>query len=1052
MTSLARLSLANRALIALIAIVAAAFGAFAIPSLKQELLPSLEFPAATVVASYPGSSPELVEDQVSIPVENAVRGINGVDKVTSTSREGSSTVQVQFQYGTVVSDAVNDIQQALNRIGKQLPQDVEPEVIVGSTDSLPAVVLAASADGELRDLAQKLDRSVVPELQRLPGVREATITGAPKEIVTITPDTAKLLAAGLAPTSVAEALRANGISIPAGSITEGDKSLSVQVGQQLGSLKDLQNLYLTPSAGGAGGGGGPGGAANRAAKPVKLGEVAAVKESQAPASSLTRTNGKESLGISVTLSPDGNAVDVSHAVRDKLGSLAESVGGNAKLDVVFDQAPFVEKSVEGLTTEGALGLGFAVIIILIFLLSIRSTLVTAVSIPLSLVIALIVLWTGDLSLNMLTLGALTIAVGRVVDDSIVVLENIKRHLGYGEEKREAVLDGVREVAGAVTSSTLTTVAVFLPIAFTSGMVGELFAPFALTVTVALLASLLVALTIIPVLAYWFLKPSVLPEDEEEAREVLRAQVEKERRGFMQRMYVPILRWVTKRRWLTVIAAVLVFGGTLALVPQLQTNFLDSSGQNTISLQQKLPIGSSLQATDAAAKKVEEVLKDTPEVKTYQVNVGSAGGFAAFGGGGGSNSATYSVTLKDDVDTPAVEKKLRERTNELSGAGDITVGAGGGGGGGLGSTNLEVNVQASDPGALRTAADQVTDTVRSISGVTDVASDLGDSAPRVQVTLDREAAGKAGLSDQSVGQLLGQAFRGATVGQISVDGKRQDVQLTGGAAPENLNQIKAYQLLTAGGPVRLDSVAEVKQVDAPVQIKRINGSRSATVKATPVGQNLGEVTTQLRQKLDALKLPGGASYTIGGVSAEQQKAFSDLGLALLVAIAIVFVIMVATFQSLVQPLILLVSIPFAATGAIGLLLITGKALGVPALIGMLMLVGIVVTNAIVLIDLMNQYRRDGLSVREAVIEGGRHRLRPIVMTAAATIFALIPMALGLTGGGGFISQPLAIVVIGGLVSSTVLTLLLVPTLYTMVENVKQRRQDRRATDEKFAHMS
>ncbi|MBP2472519.1 HAE1 family hydrophobic/amphiphilic exporter-1 [Crossiella equi] len=1045
MTSLARLSLANRALIALIAVVAAAFGAFAIPSLKQELLPSLEFPAAAVVAAYPGSSPELVEDQVSIPIENAVRGISGVEKVTSTSREGSSTVQVQFQYGTVVGDAVNDIQQALNRIAKQLPQDVEPDVVVGSTDALPAVVLAASDDGDLKDLAQKLDRSVVPELQRLTGVREASVTGARKQLVTIVPDQAKLAAAGLAPTSVAEALRANGISLPAGSITDGDRSLSVQVGAQLTSLNDLKNLYLTPSAAG-------GGAANRAARPAKLGDVATITEGEAAATSLTRTNGKESLGISVTLAPDGNAVDVSHAVRGKLDELAKSVGDNAKLDVVFDQAPFVEKSVEGLTTEGALGLGFAVIVILIFLFSIRSTLVTAVSIPLSLVIALIVLWTGDLSLNMLTLGALTIAVGRVVDDSIVVLENIKRHLGYGEDKHEAVIDGVREVAGAVTSSTLTTVAVFLPIAFTGGMVGELFTPFALTVTVALLASLLVSLTIIPVLAYWFLKPSVLPEDEEEAREVLRAQVEKERRGLMQRMYVPVLRWVTRRRWLTVIAALLVFGGTLALVPQLQTNFLDSSGQNTIALQQKLPIGTSLDATDRAAQKVEDILKDTSEVQTYQVNIGSAGGFAAFGGGGGgANTASFSVTLKDGTDTPAVEAKLRERTKDLADAGEVTVGAGGGGGGGLGNTSLEVNVQAGDATALRTASQQVTEAVQGINGLTDVANDYGDSAPRVQVTLNREAAGRLGLTDQAVGQLLAQAFRGATVGQISIDGKRQDVQLSGGVAPQNINQIKAYPLLTAGGPVPLSTVAEVKQVDAPVQIKRIDGSRSATIKATPVGQNLGELTTQLRSKLDGLSLPGGASYTIGGVSAEQQKAFSDLGLALLVAIAIVFVIMVATFQSLIQPLILLVSIPFAATGAIGLLLITGKALGVPALIGMLMLVGIVVTNAIVLIDLMNQYRRDGLSVQEAVIEGGRHRLRPIVMTAAATIFALVPMALGLTGGGGFISQPLAIVVIGGLVSSTILTLLLVPTLYTVVENAKERRQQRRATDEEFATM-
>ncbi|WP_433381629.1 efflux RND transporter permease subunit [Streptosporangium sp. CA-115845] len=1051
MTSLARLSLANRSLVILIALVLSAFGVFAIPSLKQQLLPSLSFPGAFVVAPYLGASPEIVEEQVTEPIENSFQGLEGVTKVTSTSREGMAQIQVAFEYGTDIDAAVSKMQQALSRIGTQLPGGVNPQVLTGGTDDIPVVQLAVGDGGDQRVMAERLQRLVVPELQGIEGVREATVTGTRDEVVTITPDLGKLALLGLAPTAVADLLRANGQPIPAGSLTEDKASLTVQVGTRVSTLQELKDLYLTPAApaqapaqasaqartGGAQQG--PQAQAQRpvpAPRPVRLGEVATVERSLAEGTSLTRTNGQPSLGVVVTMKPDGNAVTISHAVREKIPGFVRAIGDSSQVTVVFDQAPYVERSIHDLTTEGLLGLAFAVLVILVFLLSVRSTLVTAASIPLSVIIALIALWVGDYSLNMLTLGALTIAVGRVVDDSIVVLENIKRHLGYGEAKRKAVLEGVREVSGAVTASTLTTVAVFVPIAVVGGMVGQLFAPFAVTVSVALLASLLVSLTVVPVLAYWFLKAPVLSP--EQARAVREEAEAKELRSPLQRAYLPVLRFATRRRLATLLVGVVVFAATMGLAGRLETNFIDSSGQDTISISQRMPSGTDLATTDAAAKKVEEVLTSLEEVRGYQVNVGAGGGFeGATGGGGGGDRASYSVTVEEDADSAALEETLRERLKGLSEVGEVTVGGAQGAPGGGSADQLQVIVQAPDVATLRTATETVRAAMAGLGGLRDVGSNLEAGAQRIEVRVDREKAAARGLSETQIGQLVAQRFRGMSLGELTLDGRAGTVVLRAGEAPEDLKAVRALTLPTAAGMVRLSQVAEVAKVDGPTQVTRIDGARSATVSGTAVGSDLGAVTTELTAKLDTLTMPAGASFSVGGVSADQAEAFGQLGLAMLAAIAIVFMIMVATFRSFVQPLILLVSVPFAATGAIGLLLATGTPLGVPALIGMLMLIGIVVTNAIVLIDLINQYREQGMGIVEAVIEGGRRRLRPILMTAVATIFALIPMALGLTGSGGFISRPLAIVVIGGLLSSTLLTLVLVPTLYVMVERLKER---------------
>ncbi|MFF2331334.1 MULTISPECIES: efflux RND transporter permease subunit [unclassified Streptomyces] len=1023
MSWLSRFSLAQRALIGLISIVALVFGAIAIPQLKQQLLPTIELPLVSVLAPYQGASPDVVEKQVVEPLENSIKAVDGVTGITSTASEGNALITATFDFGDEgTKQLVADIQQAVNRARAQLPDDVDPQVIAGSTDDIPTVVLAVTSDKDQQALADQLDRTVVPALEDIDGVGQVSVDGVRDLQISITPDDKKLSAAGLSTATLSQALQAGGATVPAGSFSESGKSRTVQVGGAFTSLKQIEDLRVT----------GQNPATGKPGKPVRVGDVATVKQEPSTAVSLTRTNGKPSLSVAATMDKDGSAVAISDAVKDKLPDLRKDLGAGAELTVVSDQGPAVSKAISGLTTEGALGLLFAVIVILVFLASLRSTLVTAISIPLSVVLALIVLWTRDLSLNVLTLGALTIAIGRVVDDSIVVLENIKRHLGYGEERHSAIITAVKEVAGAVTSSTLTTVAVFLPIGLVGGVVGELFGSFSLTVTAALLASLVVSLTVVPVLSYWFLRaPEGATENPEEAR---RQAEEKEAASRLQRLYLPVLRFATRRRVTSIVIAVVVMLGTFGMAPLLKTNFFDQGEQEVLSVKQELAPGTSLAASDAAAKKVEKVLAADQGVKDYQVTVGSSGFLAAFGGGTGSNQASYQITLKDAGDSDAVQDRLEAEFGKLDGIGDTTISSGGS----FGSQDLSVVVKAADADVLEKASEEVRAEVADLKDVTDVQSDLAQSVPRISVKANAKAA-DAGYDQATLGAAVAGAVRGTPSGKAIMDNTERDVVITSAHPATTMAELKDLSL----GPVKLGRIADVELVPGPVSMTRIDGQRAATITARPTGDNTGAVSTELQKKINALDLPDGATATIGGVSEDQSDAFVKLGLAMLAAIAIVFMLLVATFRSLIQPLILLVSVPFAATGAIGLLVVTGTPMGVASMIGMLMLIGIVVTNAIVLIDLINQYRAQGMGVVEAVVEGGRHRLRPILMTALATVFALLPMALGVTGEGGFISQPLAVVVIGGLITSTLLTLLLVPTLYAVVELRKERRAKKKA---------
>jgi len=1071
---LATASLANRSVVGLLTVLIVASGLLSLTSLKQELLPSFEVPQASIVTAYPGASPEIVDAQISSLIEDEVRTLNNLVTVRSTSSANLSVVRVEFDFGTTTATVEEELNRVVANLKDSLPSDVSPRVISGSFDSVPIIVLSvASTTGNNNELAEILADVATPILSQVPGIQEITVAGGKKKEITLDLKAKVLRDNGLSQQSIVEALRANGFIIPAGSITDTQGELQIEIGTNVNSLEDFKKLPLISSntqnaqaaaqaaaaqaaaaqaaAAAAAGQGAPGipAAPSIPAAPAEpeiltIEDVAVVTYDYEPVTSISRTNGLDSLGIQVTKTQDGNTVAISNGVEAKIEELTEKLGGNVEINTVFDQGPFVEKQLENLTIEGTLGLTFAILIILVFLGSIRSTLVTAISIPTSLLVTFAGLLVSDYSLNLFTLSALTIAVGRVVDDSIVVIENINRHLSYGEEKKSAIIQAVKEVAGAITSATITTVAVFLPVALVGGVVGELFRPFSLSFTIALLASLIVSLTIVPVLAYWFLKTpknevsldqmseSQLASQMEQAREV---EEQKEKKSWLQRGYIPVLKTTQAHPVITLIASAAVLGFTFSLVPQLKTDFIGDFGGDTFSVRQELPAGSTFEQRDEASNVVEALILEQDGVETVLATFGGrADGRVNFGGN--ANATTIQVSLAKDADGDAIKDAIQKGIDARSDIGETSISAGGGPGVG-GSGTIDIKISGTNDEALFAAVEKVRSGMIAVENLSEITSSLSEQQRTLKITVDRVKAAEYGLTEIQVSGLVSTTLRPSSIGDVNIENESTPIFLVQEDTPATLEEIEEIQIPTRSGVIELQEIADISEVQAPVSITSEKGERVATVALTPDTDDLGAVTRDVTAKLAEIDLPVGATATIGGVSAEQTESFQQLGLALLAAVAIVYLVMVATFSSLVQPLILLISIPFAATGALGLLLITDTPLGVPALIGMLLLVGVVVTNAIVLIDLINQYRKQGRTIQQSIMDGSRQRLRPILMTALATIFALSPLAFGITGGG-FISQPLAIVVIGGLVSSTLLTLVIVPVLYWLIEGRKERK--------------
>ncbi|HEU4907413.1 MAG TPA: efflux RND transporter permease subunit, partial [Propionibacteriaceae bacterium] len=664
MTSLTRLSLANRMIVGLATLAIVVFGVLATLNLKQELLPSIQVPTAIVTANYPGVSPQIVADDVSTPLERALTGVSGVTKVQSTSSNGIATITVEWEYGLDPDKVVADIRNAVDGLKTTLPAEVETEVITGRTDDIPVLLLAVASDASLDEAGRQVENVAIPDLSSIDGVRSVTATGEDTTQLVVTLRPKDLRKHDVTAQAVTQTVQGQATITPAGSSFDKNLELAVEVGTSANTVKQFRAMQVpTPD------------------DPVRLSAVADVEVKSIESTSIARADGRSALSLAVLKDTDADAVAISHQVRDKLPSVEQKLGNNTTITTIFDQAPLIEQSIHDLAVEGLLGLAFAVLVILAFLFSVRATLITAISIPLSLLIAMIGLQLSDYSLNIFTLAALTVAVGRVVDDSIVVVENIKRRdLGHRTLRPSDVLASVKEVAGAVTASTLTTVTVFAPVAIVSGVVGELFRPFAITVAVALGASLLVSMTIVPVLAYWFLRGGARRTQEaaaqrsEEQAEADAAEghtAEETKVTRLQKGYLPVLHFGLRHPFLTLGLALVVFAATLGSATLLKTDFIGSvTDQTTLAIRQELPPGTRLSTTSSAAKQVENLLQGDPQVKNYLVTIG---GSLVPGATPSTNTAEFTVLLAEGARADTLRPQLQAQMAELGqSVGAITV--------------------------------------------------------------------------------------------------------------------------------------------------------------------------------------------------------------------------------------------------------------------------------------------------------------------------------------------------------------------------------------------
>lgn len=1054
--------LKRRAATVLIMVVVLLFGAIAVTQLKNELLPNVDFPILTVVTPYPGASAGDVEEQVSKPVEQVVGAVPRLKTIRTVSRESVSFIVAEFEFGTNLKDVSQTIDTSLRNA--VLPNDLRGQRVQPNVSQLningQAVVLLG-LEGKQGQNAQQLSEiartQVKPALLGINGVANVEVVGDQLRQIKIVPNPQALQGRGLSINDISSSLRGFNVSFPGGTVDVAGQTVPVRTAFTFGSLEDLKNLPVVatvgagaPAAGGPPpGAGAPGQGQPAQAQPgqppatTRLSEVADVQEVDAPSNGISRTNGNQGILLQVFKSQSGNTVEVADNSLKKAAELSNQSGGAYAVQMVYDSAGQIRASIDGLVKEGLLGAFFCVLIIFIFLRNVRSTLVTAISIPTSLVVAFILLWTQNISLNIFTLGALAIAVGRVVDDAIVVLENIFRRVQLGEPVAVAAKEGTREVAGAITSSTLTTVAVFLPLGFVGGITGQFFLPFALTATFCLLASLVVALTIIPVFATFFL-----------SRKAVGARKEEER-TFIQKAYTPALKWSLGNRWKVLGLSALLFFASNFLVTGLPVAFLPESGDKLLQVGISVAPGTSPDKVLELTKRVEEELGKESRVELRQTTIAGNSSFSraqqAFGV---SSDASILVRVSKSSKLQESAQEFRSKLKPLvPERGNITVTPIGG----FNGSAFSLNVQANTSEEVRRASDLVLARLKPISdkgNFVNLRSDVSALNTQVLVTPNPASAGGR-INTQTLGFLLAGTLQPALATTVRFSsGLPQEVVVYPPFEPGKnaadlnafINNLKALPLL---GGVPLGAIADVKLVEAPTQATRIGQKPAASVSADITTENTGGVTSEVNKLLANIKSdpnwPVGANWVTAGAGQQQAEAFGGLFIALGIAIALVYIVMVLTFGSLLEPFAILFSLPLASIGAFAALFVTQRAIGLPAMIGLLMLIGIVVTNAIVLIDRVNHNRGIGMDKNAALLEAGNNRVRPILMTAFATILALMPLALGFSEGS-IIAAELGTVVIGGLLTSTFLTLLVVPVVYSLLQGAKDRLTRRGKKDD------
>ncbi|MGH2317135.1 efflux RND transporter permease subunit [Planococcus sp. SE5232] len=1056
-------SLNNKFAIWILTIMVVVAGLYAGLTMKQESIPSITLPAVTVVTTYPGAAPDEIMEEVTIPMEQRIQNMNGVELMTSTSMANASTIQVQYDFDVDMDEATRELEDALSQIS--IPEAAnEPQVSRLSLDAFPILTLSISNSGSsLEELTATVEDNVLPALEGVSGLSDAQVSGQRVQKVTMAFDQEALAQYGLTEETIQQLIQGSKLTFPLG-LTEFDGELkNLVIDGDITSVDDLKNLQIPaiPQAAAAAPGEVPAAAAGAedpvaqasaapdaaagaqppsaqapAAVPtaiptVALSELAEI-EVVSEAESISRTNGEESIGISIVKSPDANTVEVVNEVKDIVADVEEEYG--LTVASTFDQGEPIEKSVETMLSKALFGILFAVVIILMFLRSFKTTLISIISIPLSLLMAIFLLNQMDITLNIMTLGALTVAIGRVIDDSIVVIENIYRRMALPGEKlrgKELIREATREMFLPIFSSTVVTIAVFLPLALVSGQIGELFLPFALAVVFALSASLLVAVTIVPMMAHLMYRKQLqnLGTPKSTQRE--------HKPGKMAAGYKRILEWSLNHKIVTFGGASVVLAASLFLIPVIGVSFLPEEEQKMVMATYSPEPGQTREDVEAVALDAESSIDGREGVTSYQYSLGGGNPMAAMGGGG-DNSALFYIEYDDEFEAFSDEsKKLIEELNGSTKSGEwasLDFAA-------MGASGLEMFVYGDNVEDIQTAIDEIQPFMEDNDGLENTESSLTEAYDQFTLVASQESLSESGLTAAQIGMALSGVGEAPVLTTVTNEGEELNVYIeTEETEYAGIDDVTDVEIPTAlGTTVTVGDVMEVEEGKSPDTINRRDGQMYASLTSDVLGNNAAEITADIDGQVAELDLPAGVSTDHGGVTEQINESFTQLGLAMLAAIAIVYFVLVVTFGGALAPFSILFSLPFTVIGVLVALWITGEALSVNALIGVLMLIGIVVTNAIVLIDRVIHMEKAGLTTREALLEGGVTRLRPILMTALATIGALIPLAIGVEGGGGgLISQGLGITVIGGLISSTLLTLVIVPIVYEVVSKFRKKQ--------------
>jgi len=1013
-------------------------GLVALFNINIDLFPDMSYPIVAIMTDYPGVGPAEVEAMVSRPYESAVSMVRNVKDVYSVSKEGTSMVMAYFNWGTDIDAAAIDVREKVDLVRRYMPEGVENPVIVKFDPSLmPIMVVGISSSRGLAELKQYAEDNFKDKIARIPGVAEVEIYGGLTREIHVDIDRNRMEAVGVSFEQVRAALAASNLNLPGGHLKTGALDFLIRIPGEFRNVEEVAGTVV----------------GNRGGVPIRLSDIARVEDSFAEVESETKLNGQRSVVMVIQKQSGANTVQVSNRIREKLDDIRKTAPADIILSPAFDSADFIRGSIKSLQREAVLGGLLAVVVILLFLRNWSSTLIISIAIPFSLVATFVLMYFRSMTLNIITLGGLALGVGRLVDDSIVVLENITRHYHGREGYREAALAGSNQVAMPVLAATITTIVVFLPVAFVSGIAGVLFRPMAYTVSFALISSYFVSMMLIPLLCSRFLRierhkdPSRAPDWFHRRLYQIGNWIDK-----LDLYYQGVVGWAVRHKRQVVAVTAAITLATFVLVPLglLDTEFLPKSDEGRFEIQVTMPVGTSFATTEGVVKRIEGIIKsEVPEAQVVYSQYGEGQGMRKAIGNAGPNYAQITVKVppisqrRRSVEQivsdlrPKIEKIPDAKiVYETGGLLSMMLSFGSGG-------SVAVDIQGYDLETAKHLAEEVKAIMESIPGLRDVTISRKEGMRELRVVVDRAKAGALGLSVYQVASAVETAFKGKTATRFrdSRLGKEYDVVVRLQKADRlkltDLSQVSIMSPL--GQPVALSNIARVEKAYGPVDISRKNRQRIVTVSGANVGRAIGSINQDIAAKLKKLNIPEGFTVELSGSYKDQQESFKSLMFATLLAVLLVYMVLAAQFESLRDPFIIMFSVPLGLVGVVWGLFLTGVNFSVIAFIGVIMLVGIVVSNAILLVDYANLLRRQGTELYQAVITAGRTRLRPILMTTLTTVMGMLPMALGI-GESSETYKPLAISVISGLLVSTVLTLVFVPTLYVIFEERVRRASD------------